>query len=68
MHETKDASEILKSKAKFEAFAAKHNVQICNIHADNEAYASQAFNRWHVMITNKDLPSVQLVAIVGRMA
>jgi len=41
MHETKKAEELLRSKADFEAFAARFNVKIKNIRADNGVYTAR---------------------------
>jgi len=42
-YESKHASEFVKSKLEFQHFAAKHNVKIHKIRADNGVYASNAF-------------------------
>ena len=42
-HESKHASELVNSKLEFQRFAAKYNVKISKIQADNGVYASNAF-------------------------
>jgi hypothetical protein len=42
-HETIDVSELIKSKTEFQTFAARFNVKIKSIRADNGAYASALF-------------------------
>jgi hypothetical protein len=42
-HQTKAVSELLSSKAEFEQWAARYNVSIKAIRADNGVYAAQAF-------------------------
>jgi hypothetical protein len=42
-HESKHASELLRSKAEFEVFAGRYGVRIAAIRADNGVYASDAF-------------------------
>ncbi len=42
-HETKDVSEMIKSKQEFQAFASRFNIKIRSIRADNGAYASGMF-------------------------
>jgi hypothetical protein len=42
-HETKDVSKMVKSKIEFQTFAARYNVKIKSIRADNGAYASALF-------------------------
>ena len=43
MHESKEAIELVKSKCEFESFAAKYNIPIQHIRADNGAYSAAAF-------------------------
>ena len=43
MHETKHASELLKSKGEFETFAARYNIKIKSYRADNGVYAASTF-------------------------
>jgi hypothetical protein len=42
-HESKDATETVQSKTEFQLFAARYNVRIKSIRADNGAYASSLF-------------------------
>jgi hypothetical protein len=42
-HESKDAKEMVSSKTEFQTFAARYNVKIKSIRADNGAYASALF-------------------------
>jgi hypothetical protein len=42
-HETKHASELIRSKQEFQQFAAKYNVKISKIRADNGVYSSGPF-------------------------
>lgn len=42
-HETKEVSEMIKSKTDFQNFALKFNIKIKAIRADNSAYASALF-------------------------
>jgi len=42
-HETKASNELLSSKADFESFAARYNVKIKAIRADNGVYAAKCF-------------------------
>jgi len=42
-HETKASHELLSSKAEFDSFAARYNVQIRAICADNGVYAAKCF-------------------------
>jgi len=43
MHETKHAAELVKSKGEFESFAARYNIKIKSIRADNGVYSASTF-------------------------
>lgn len=62
-HETKDVSEMIKSKQEFQTFASHFNVRLKSIRADNGAYASGMFKTTCNIDQQELHPATQLIQI-----